>query len=72
MTFRIKELPLEEVESKVVEGLLNHKTRFGYSIPKSDATYVSFAALNDALEIVGGVTCKNKLRRITCFASFSG
>ncbi|MBC2254481.1 GNAT family N-acetyltransferase [Listeria ivanovii] len=58
MAFQIKELPLEEVESKVVEGLLDHKRRLGFDIPKSDATYVSFAILNDALEMVGGVTAK--------------
>ncbi len=30
MEFQIKELPLEEVESKVVDGLLDHKSRLSY------------------------------------------
>ncbi len=30
MEFQIKELPLEEVESKVVDGLLGHKSRLSY------------------------------------------
>lgn len=58
MEFQIKELPLEEVESKVVDGLLGHKSRLGYDIPKTETTYISLAALNTNSEIVGGVTAK--------------
>lgn len=58
MAFQIKELPFEEVGAKVAEGLLDHKERLGYDIPKSDMIPVSFAILNDALEMVGGVTAK--------------
>ncbi len=34
MQYKIKEMPLEELEPKVVEGLLEHKERLGYDIPK--------------------------------------
>lgn len=34
MQYKIKEMPLEELEPKVVEGLLEHKERLGYNIPK--------------------------------------
>lgn len=46
MEYRIKEMPLEELEPKVIEGLLDHKERLGYRIPPSDAVHISFAALN--------------------------
>lgn len=34
MEYRIKEMPLEELEPKVIEGLLDHKERLGYRIPQ--------------------------------------
>lgn len=58
MEYRIKEMPLEELEPKVIEGLLDHKERLGYRIPPSDAVHISFAALNSEGKVVGGVTAK--------------
>lgn len=58
MEYRIKEMPLEELEPKVIEGLLDHKGRLGYRIPPSDAVHISFAALNSEGKVVGGVTAK--------------
>lgn len=51
-------MSLEELEPRVIEGLLEHKERLGYDIPKSDAAHIGFAALNESGEIVGGVTAK--------------
>lgn len=51
-------MSLEELEPRVIEGLLEHKERLGYDIPKSDAVHIGFAALNEYGEIVGGVTAK--------------
>lgn len=47
MQYKIKEMPLEELEPKVVEGLLEHKERLGYDIPKKDTEYIGFAALSE-------------------------
>lgn len=47
MQYKIKEMPLEELEPKVVEGLLEHKERLGYNIPKKDTEYIGFAALSE-------------------------
>lgn len=58
MQYKIKEMPLEELEPKVVEGLLEHKERLGYNIPKKDTEYIGFAALSEVGEMVGGVTAK--------------
>ncbi|HBZ6320640.1 TPA: GNAT family N-acetyltransferase [Listeria monocytogenes] len=58
MEHKIKEMSLEELEPRVIEGLLEHKERLGYDIPKSDAAHIGFAALNESGEIVGGVTAK--------------
>ncbi|EAF1129001.1 GNAT family N-acetyltransferase, partial [Listeria monocytogenes] len=58
MQYKIKEMPLEELEPKVVEGLLEHKERLGYNIPKKDTEYIDFAALSEVGEMVGGVTAK--------------
>ncbi|EHX0500565.1 GNAT family N-acetyltransferase [Listeria monocytogenes] len=58
MEYKIKEMSLEELEPRVIEGLLEHKERLGYDIPKSDAAHIGFAALNESGEIVGGVTAK--------------
>ncbi|EAC8105879.1 GNAT family N-acetyltransferase [Listeria monocytogenes] len=58
MEYKIKEMSLEELEPRVIEGLLEHKERLGYDIPKSDAVHIGFAALNESGEIVGGVTAK--------------
>ncbi|EAE3600415.1 GNAT family N-acetyltransferase [Listeria monocytogenes] len=58
MEYKIKEMSLEELEPRVIEGLLEHKERLGYDIPKSDAVHIGFAALNEYGEIVGGVTAK--------------
>ncbi|EAF2181017.1 GNAT family N-acetyltransferase [Listeria monocytogenes] len=58
MEYKIKEMSLEELEPRVIEGLLEHKERLGYDIPKSDAAHIGFAALNEYGEIVGGVTAK--------------
>ncbi|ECC1497180.1 GNAT family N-acetyltransferase [Listeria monocytogenes] len=59
MGYTIKEVSLKEIEPHVIEGLLEHKERLGYDIPKSDAVYIGFAALNEAGEIIGGATAKN-------------
>ncbi|ELA3157262.1 GNAT family N-acetyltransferase [Listeria monocytogenes] len=58
MEYKIKEISLEELEPRVIEGLLEHKERLGYDIPKSDAVHIGFTALNESGEIVGGVTAK--------------
>ncbi|EAD2562510.1 TPA: GNAT family N-acetyltransferase [Listeria monocytogenes] len=58
MEYKIKEMSLEELEPRLIEGLLEHKERLGYDIPKSDAAHIGFAALNESGEIVGGVTAK--------------
>ncbi|EAV9820586.1 GNAT family N-acetyltransferase [Listeria monocytogenes] len=58
MEYKIKEMSLEELEPRVIEGLLEHKERLGYDIPKSDVVHIGFAALNESGEIVGGVTAK--------------
>ncbi|HBM3574440.1 TPA: GNAT family N-acetyltransferase [Listeria innocua] len=58
MEFSIKEMPLEELEPKVIEGLMNHKERMGYSIPKSEPVFIGFAAINHEGKVVGGVTAK--------------
>ncbi|EAE3609200.1 GNAT family N-acetyltransferase [Listeria monocytogenes] len=58
MEYKIKEMSLEELEPCVIEGLLEHKERLGYDIPKNDAVHIGFAALNESGEIVGGVTAK--------------
>ncbi|HDT8444886.1 TPA: GNAT family N-acetyltransferase [Listeria monocytogenes] len=58
MQYKIKEMPLEELEPKVVEGFLEHKERLGYNIPKKDTEYIGFAALSEVGEMVGGVTAK--------------
>ncbi|EFQ5017900.1 GNAT family N-acetyltransferase [Listeria monocytogenes] len=58
MEYKIKEMSLEELEPRVIEGLLEHKERLGYDIPKSDAVHIGFVALNESGEIVGGVTAK--------------
>ncbi|EAG6101716.1 GNAT family N-acetyltransferase [Listeria monocytogenes] len=58
MEYKIKEMSLEELEPRVIEGLLEHKERLGYDIPKSDAVHIGYAALNEYGEIVGGVTAK--------------
>ncbi|EIF8387157.1 GNAT family N-acetyltransferase [Listeria monocytogenes] len=58
MEYKIKEMSLEELEPRVIEGLLEHKERLGYDIPKSDAAHIGYAALNEYGEIVGGVTAK--------------
>ncbi|EHD5881205.1 GNAT family N-acetyltransferase [Listeria monocytogenes] len=58
MQYKIKEMPLEELEPKVVEGLLEHKERLGYNIPKKDTEYIGFVALSEVGEMVGGVTAK--------------
>ncbi|EAE7073869.1 GNAT family N-acetyltransferase [Listeria monocytogenes] len=58
MEYKIKEMSLEELEPRVIEGLLEHKERLGYDIPKSDAVHIGYAALNESCEIVGGVTAK--------------
>lgn len=34
MEYKIKEMSLEELEPHVIEGLLEHKERLGYDIPK--------------------------------------
>lgn len=52
MQYKIKEMPLEELEPKVVEGLLEHKERLGYNIPKKDTEYIGFAALSEVGEMV--------------------
>ncbi|EAC5507960.1 GNAT family N-acetyltransferase [Listeria monocytogenes] len=58
MEYKIKEMSLEELEPRVIEGLLEHKERLGYDIPKNDAVHIGYAALNESGEIVGGVTAK--------------
>ncbi|EAE3614298.1 GNAT family N-acetyltransferase [Listeria monocytogenes] len=58
MEYKIKEMSLEELEPRVIEGLLEHKEQLGYDIPKNDAVHIGFAALNESGEIVGGVTAK--------------
>ncbi|MBC2126619.1 GNAT family N-acetyltransferase [Listeria marthii] len=58
MEYTIKEMALGELESRVIEGLLEHKERLGYDIPKRDTVHIGFAALNESGEIVGGVTAK--------------
>lgn len=69
MQYKIKEMPLEELEPKVVEGLLEHKERLGYNIPKKDTEYIDFAALS---EVGNGWRSysENQLWRITCVSSF--
>ncbi|KUG36453.1 GNAT family acetyltransferase [Listeria monocytogenes] len=59
MQYKIKEMPLEELEPKVVEGLLEHKERLGYNIPKKKTqSILTLRLLSEVGEMVGGVTAK--------------
>lgn len=66
MQYKIKEMPLEELEPKVVEGLLEHKERLGYNIPKKDTEYIGFAALSEVGEWLEESQRKSAMENYMC------